>query len=466
MNEEKETANSSPLGRWEALFREQSEIFHSAITRAVALEAEVKELRRENAVWKNAHKKSEDDHEVTKRIVSRLERNMDAIKDNNPLLVCLIDGDGTIFAQDLLMAGRNGGRQAASLLNQGLMNYIAGLDDNLPPRCQVWLSIYCNKKGLTDTLVNNNVCSYEQFEEFYHGFNQASPMFSIVDVGYGKEAADAKIKEHLRVFTKFPQTYRIFLGGSHDNGYSTTINHLANEGYLEKLILLKGYKMLAQELRSFDLPQVEIHGLFMTTKMTGSAGHNRTRSSSPTKQLRDGPMKKYFPDSQPRTPLGQVFSTPQVLPAQHDIGVRQFDPAIPLKNYKPAPCTWYYLTKCKNGSRCRFAHDYQTTPQLKAALQIHAKKTPCSYVAKNKPCPQGDGCYMGHVCPRGPTCTFLKNKKCNFTGKDAHKAQGGDAAAYAYIGSMRMRIIDDTGSDDVGSSVGSPGPSDSQLSSD
>lgn len=44
----------------------------------------MKELRRENAVWKNAHKKSEDDHEVTKRVVSRLERNMDAIKVRAP----------------------------------------------------------------------------------------------------------------------------------------------------------------------------------------------------------------------------------------------------------------------------------------------------------------------------------------------------------------------------------------------
>ena len=85
--------------------------------------------------------------------------------------------------------------------------------------------------------------------------------------------------------------------------------------------------MLAQELKSFDLPQVEIHGLFMTTKMSGGAGYNRIGASSPTKQLLDGPVKKYFPDSQPR-PLGQSQSTPQLLLAQHQIGLRQFDPNI------------------------------------------------------------------------------------------------------------------------------------------
>lgn len=87
--------------------------------------------------------------------------------------------------------------------------------------------------------------------------------------------------------------------------------------------------MLAQELQSFDLPQVEINGLFMTAKMTGGAGHNRNGSSSPTKQLRDGPFKKYLPDSlPPRAPLGQSQSMPQVMIAQHQIGLRQFDPTI------------------------------------------------------------------------------------------------------------------------------------------
>ena len=86
--------------------------------------------------------------------------------------------------------------------------------------------------------------------------------------------------------------------------------------------------MLAQELRSFDLPQVEIEGLFMTTKMAG-AGHNRNGSSSPTKQLRDdGPKGKIlFP---PREPSYQ--STQPVPGSQAQLGarlgLRQFNPAI------------------------------------------------------------------------------------------------------------------------------------------
>lgn len=45
-----------------------------------------------------------------------------------------------------------------------------------------------------ETLVGNGLCTAEQFEAFVAGFNSASPLFSLVDVGSGKERADEKIK--------------------------------------------------------------------------------------------------------------------------------------------------------------------------------------------------------------------------------------------------------------------------------
>jgi len=116
------------------------------------------------------------------------------MQDDNPLLLCLIDGDGNIFSQDLLASGHTGGRQAAMLLTKGLTDYMVDVDAGSSGRGQVWLTVYCNKTGLMDTLVNNGICTTAEFETFVLGFNSASPLFSIVDVGVGKEAADAKIK--------------------------------------------------------------------------------------------------------------------------------------------------------------------------------------------------------------------------------------------------------------------------------
>lgn len=174
-------------------------------------------------------------------------------------------------------------------------------------RGEIWLTIYCNKKGLTEALTSTNVCTAEQFEQFVMGFNQAAPLFSIVDVGVGKEAADSKIKgaeailspdtlaradiatECLRVFTRFPQTSRVFFGGAHDNGYTTTLNYLQNEGLFNKLVILRGYKDLAPELRSLNLPYLDIEGLFLQEKLNtrafykkGSAANNSNKPNAAT----------------------------------------------------------------------------------------------------------------------------------------------------------------------------------------
>jgi hypothetical protein len=34
----------------------------------------------------------------------------------------------------------------------------------------------------------------------------------------------------------------------------------------------------------------------------------------------------------------------------------------------------------------------------------------------DKACWAGEGCFQGHLCPRGPSCIFLKQGKCRFTG--------------------------------------------------
>jgi hypothetical protein len=137
-----------------------------------------------------------------------------AFQDDNPLLCCLIDGDGHIFSQDHLRLGKAGGQQAATLLTKGLTEYMAeNVDAGPSGRAQVWVTVFCNKSGLLETLTGSGVCTSDDFETFLWAFNQASPWFSIVDVGPGKEAADAKLRERLRVLTRNPQIVRVFFGG-------------------------------------------------------------------------------------------------------------------------------------------------------------------------------------------------------------------------------------------------------------
>jgi hypothetical protein len=97
------------------------------------------------------------------------------------------------------------------LLSKGINDYLEAAQDGLG-RGQLWITVYMNKRGLAETLAATNHCTLDEFDEFVIGFNQSSPLYSIVDVGNGKEAADAKIKGQLSalqlLMTSHPRTCR------------------------------------------------------------------------------------------------------------------------------------------------------------------------------------------------------------------------------------------------------------------
>ena len=206
-------SDQSGLTRLVPLLTLSVALFRKTTFRNKELEARVEELEREVGVWKRALKAADDDQSVLQRKVTKLERSIGSLKvrpphndlgaadltihlaqEDNPLILCLIDGDGNIFASELITMGTSGGRRAAMLLTQGLTEHLASLDSAAAGRGEIWLTIYCNKKGLMETLTTNQICTAEQFEQFIMGFNQAAPLFSFVDAGIGKEAADSKIK--------------------------------------------------------------------------------------------------------------------------------------------------------------------------------------------------------------------------------------------------------------------------------
>ncbi|KAG1864169.1 hypothetical protein DFJ58DRAFT_772914 [Suillus subalutaceus] len=399
-----ECSTLNDLQKWERLVEEQSSLFRLTLTDNQTLRLRADELERELSVWKLAFKAAEDEKCNLQRHMLKLEKNIGSLKDDNPLLLCLIDGDGNIFSQDLLASGHTGGRQAAMLLTKGLTDYMVDVDAGSSCRGQVWLTVYCNKTGLMDTLVNNGICSASEFEAFVLGFNSASPLFSIVDVGGGKEAADAKIKVFVRL------TLMWFQGG-HDNGYTSTLSTLENEGLLEKIVLLRGYKTLAAELQHFDLPHLDIGGVFMTKKLPSSYTHRR--STPPTGVT---PQEH---DRQRINPKNFLVGTQSPIISTSTQFCRYLDPSlrdVDLFTENPRPCTFFYLSVCKQGDKCTYGHDYFLTADNYAELRANAKKISLPH----QPCPYGESCPSGHYCPRGSKCGYRKQGKCKFIGREMH----------------------------------------------
>ncbi|KAK0465147.1 uncharacterized protein EV420DRAFT_1512997 [Desarmillaria tabescens] len=390
--------NDGPL--MQSLISQQTELFGETVLENEQLHGRVQELEREVAVWKQGYINAENQTNLLQKEVVHLRQMTESLKEDNPLILALVDGDGNIFSEELLRQGQAGGRNAAMMLTKGLTDYTAAVDARISARSRVWLTVYCNKQGLSDTLVANDVCTSEQFEAFFLGFNQAAPLFSIIDVGTGKEAADTKIKEHLRLFTRFPQTFLIYFGGAHDNGYTSTLTSLQNEGLLGKIVLLRGYKELAVELKHLQLPVVEVGGVFRSTKLPG---HVRHGSQKPV---------GYVSAPESKTNGAKATGPPKYLNPNLIVTFLSVD--------KPPPCTFYYLGTCRHGPKCTFGHDYTLTQKNLIEMRENSKKFPCAILNKGKVCPSGDDCISGHFCPRGNTCSLFKEGKCKFVGKNMH----------------------------------------------
>ena len=98
-----------------------------------------------------------------------------------------------MFPKSLITQGQTGGRQAAQSLTKAIAEYLANEDLQVLGRLSFWITVYYNKRGLLDLLLDNGLCAAEQFEAFLSGFSETSPRFTMVDVGFSKGATVAKV---------------------------------------------------------------------------------------------------------------------------------------------------------------------------------------------------------------------------------------------------------------------------------
>ncbi|KAG6878107.1 hypothetical protein C0993_012111 [Termitomyces sp. T159_Od127] len=251
----------------------------ATVKRNVELENRVSELEVELSVWKQAHsvaleasERETKAHNVQVAALNRQISNLDCFRGNqNPLILCIVNGDENVFIRDLFVQGQQGGRAAAQQLTKSIAEYLSNEDVHVFGRLSFWITVYYNKMEWDDLLRTNKVCTSEQFEGFISclllkGFSQSSPRFLMVDVGYHKDTVDSKIKEYLQTYTRFPQTLR---GRSDVSGYMSTFDALEKEQLLGKIVILRSSNELDLDSRLPCLPRLAVEGLFMTEKPSG-----------------------------------------------------------------------------------------------------------------------------------------------------------------------------------------------------
>ncbi|KAJ8115693.1 hypothetical protein OPT61_g2722 [Boeremia exigua] len=399
---------------------------------------------------RNYQSRIEDAH----RAVSDHERQLDA----NSFVLALIDGDGAIFQDTLLQAAAgDGGSEAASRLHHAIHNHISSLYGNSgswPIMVQVYLSL----DKLAFKLQQVGLLRHPQdLRSFAQRFSVNQPLFSIIDVGQGKERADHKIKEMLRTFSDNPTCRHIIFGGCHDAGYLLNLDQFKhNEAKAGRITLLEStpaYRGFA-ELPNFK--RANFDDVFRNEPLPDSAPAINTsvtsaQSPAPSTQAiitrtltnRTPPAASALPAAlspSPSTPAPSVSTTASSEDstwasvgklgtertnkvslvstaaskasskkkyAYYNKLEQRLDEPLPARDRAAAEsldarmkktgkkmCNNFHLGgSCTQGKFCHFQHEPRLPPGELVALRYKARSLACN----NRYCEDID-CYLGHQC--------------------------------------------------------------------
>jgi hypothetical protein len=129
-----------------------------------------------------------------------------SLKNRNPYICMLIDGDGLIFQEQWIKQGIEGGKRAAYALRAAVVEQCSDRGRDV----EIVAKIVANLGGLSKAMQRDgSIVSPSDLKDFTLGFTQAKASFDFIDVGYGKERADSKIRgqsTHIPSACRVPKT--------------------------------------------------------------------------------------------------------------------------------------------------------------------------------------------------------------------------------------------------------------------
>ncbi|KAF2237206.1 C-x8-C-x5-C-x3-H type zinc finger protein [Viridothelium virens] len=380
--------------------------------------------------------------------------------DSNPFVLALIDGDGAIFQDALLKEGRDGGADAAHRLLTEIKQYVQANFENAGA-WSVMVQVYTNLEGLGRKLFSlGMISSPTEIHAFSRAFSLNQPLFSIIDVGFGKERADHKLKEFFRFFVQNVQCKHIIFGGTHDNGYLPNLDPYKKDTLAAKRITLLQSAAIQPGFRELGFPIVRFDSVFRPTDLperpsgvsaspvygvtsamerqpshSGStptpmsvtpslAGDSKNKSSWATVG-KNGAVEKSINIASPKfVPRRTILLNS--MDERVDAPLAKAErPAIDYVNEQTKInkfCNEHHLTGECRSQYCPYVHGQRLGPTEQLALRWKARQRSCQL---GNACRSFD-CFWGHQC-QGENLGYgcLYGNGCHFArmhGKDLHAA--------------------------------------------
>ncbi|KAM7183321.1 hypothetical protein V8F33_013656 [Rhypophila sp. PSN 637] len=174
-------------------------------------------------------------HEAEIR-VHVLEQEVIFMKNSNPYVVILIDGDGLLFKDNFISQGREGGEKAAHALRAAILKECNEHAKNT----EVVATLFSSLAGLAKAMRRDGTIGHEDdLRDFTSGFTQGKAMFNVKDVGHGKER---EIKDSIKWHLRNINCKQVILGISHDAGYAPFLTELFQDDEIrDRLCIVEGF---------------------------------------------------------------------------------------------------------------------------------------------------------------------------------------------------------------------------------
>ncbi|KAK4122856.1 hypothetical protein N657DRAFT_656918 [Parathielavia appendiculata] len=356
------------------------------------------------------------------------------LKNSNPYVTGLIDGDGLIFKQSFIAQGVEGGKKAAYALRSAILEQCGSHAANI----EIITKVYANLAGLGKAMRRDGSLSNEcHLKDFSLGFTQAKASFDFVDVGHGEERADDKIRGR-ELFLASPTKPVAPFFDELFQDVSLRIRVTVLEGIpAVRELAATGVNILNLNDRLFRSeklvdrvsilpppPEPYSPAVSVEAKATAASAPATTYARAAVKIPTPPPPQVTLP-TQPKPASAPARPQQPTKPAPWNPEPRGLD--LPLQVSQSALdtikkrkdhnklCNNHYLRgPCAKGSACMFEHKYKPTKEELVAISFLTRLNPCS---NGQRCEVED-CIHGHHCPsvRDGVCT---HPFCKF-GKEDH----------------------------------------------
>ncbi|KAK5110083.1 hypothetical protein LTR62_006328 [Meristemomyces frigidus] len=369
--------------------------------------------------------------------------------------LAVLDGDGAVFQDHLLAQGKDGGAEAAHQLYTILRD---DLKTQYPEgNVNDWtivVHIVLNMQGLGNKLQQCGIISNQnELAAFGRAFSLAQPLFSFIDAGNGKERADHKVRETLRLFMPNRQCKHVYFGPCHDSGYLPVLEPYRLDPSTASRLTLVETQPTAAGFERLGLRTLKIHRVFRSdnlptrpiastpvfpppglplrtaTNTTAPAFHptDLQRPSTESASTTETNTNSWAAVGKSGTPINTFDisttkkkpTTKRIIPlnAHQD----RLDITLPEQDLKARQrfadrirktgqvCNNHHLGgKCKATFDCIYDHGEPLTPGERLVLKHKARSLFCP---KKGNCRDFD-CFLGHHCNFGPKCNFTD---CRFS---------------------------------------------------